>query len=69
VQAGKLELYVRDESGVQDNFRTAIGTLNDCNIVVEHHCVEVTCEDAYCCTRLPVAQLNALEENIGNRGD
>jgi hypothetical protein len=43
VQARKLELH---KSDVQDNFRTAIDTLQDCNMV-EHHRNETICEDAY----------------------
>jgi hypothetical protein len=40
VQAKKLD-RIRDQSSVEDNFRTAIDALHD---VVQHRLVETTCE-------------------------
>jgi hypothetical protein len=45
VKARKLELHVREQSGVQDKFWTATAALHDCN-VVEHRRVETTREGA-----------------------
>jgi hypothetical protein len=42
VEAEKLKFHVRD----QDNVRTAIGAIHNCN-VVEHSRVETASEDVY----------------------
>jgi hypothetical protein len=46
VQTKKLELFIRDQSNVQDNLRTAIDAPYICD-VVEHLRVETTRGDSY----------------------
>jgi hypothetical protein len=47
VQARELGLQVREQSGGQDNFLTAVETLHSCCNVAEHHRDEVTHGGAY----------------------
>jgi hypothetical protein len=66
MQARNRELHIRDRSRAQDDFRTASGSIDDCN-VVEHRCVETTREEAHTEGHLPVIHLSIFKENLGNR--
>jgi hypothetical protein len=57
VEARELGLRARDQSSGQDNFRTAIGALQDCNMVEQ-----LRAETSYGGPRLPVVHLHAFEE-------